>query len=212
MTWETYLIYLVTVLVFFIHPPGPSQMLFIAHSMRYQVKKAMPTLFGDLSANSIQILIAGFGLAGLVHASAEFFTLVKWFGVAYLAWLGIKMIWGSRYKDVETVAKTRGSFFKDGFITSAANPYAVVFFAALFPQFIDPAHAILPQVFILGVTYLVIDGIILLLMGYTAGKLILLLKNQGAVWMGRISGACLRIAAVLLANRDLEADAAGVRQ
>jgi len=212
MTWETYLIYLVTVLVFFIHPPGPSQMLFIAHSMRHKVGRAMPTLFGDLSANSIQILIAGFGLAGLVHTSADFFTFVKWCGVAYLAWLGLKMIWSTRRPDISTVAKSRGSFFKDGFITSAANPYAVVFFAALFPQFIDPAQAVLPQVLILGATYLGIDGVILLLMGYTAEKLILLLKDRAAVWMGRISGACLLIAAVLLANRDLAGDAAGVRK
>jgi threonine/homoserine/homoserine lactone efflux protein len=212
MTLETYLLYLVTVLVFFIHPPGPSQMLFIAHSMRHKVERAMPTLFGDLSANSIQILIAGFGLAGLVQASASFFLAVKWMGVAYLVWLGIKMIWSTRRPDVESVAKSQGSFFKDGFITSAANPYAVVFFAALFPQFIDPTQAVLPQVLILGATYLVIDGVILLLMGYGAEKLVRLLKGSGTIWMSRLSGACLLIAAFLLAGRDLASDASGVRK
>ncbi len=82
MILETYLAYLVAVLIFFAHPPGPSQLLFVAHSMRLNVKKAMPTLAGDLTANSLQIMIAGFGLAGLIQLSATFFLTIKWLGVA----------------------------------------------------------------------------------------------------------------------------------
>jgi threonine/homoserine/homoserine lactone efflux protein len=46
-----------------------------------------------------------------------------------------------------------------------ANPFAVVFFVALFPQFIDPAAPVLPRLLRLGITYIVVDRVILLIWG-----------------------------------------------
>ena len=60
--------------------------------------------------------------------------------------------------------------FRQGFITSSANPFAVMFFAALFPQFIDPTASTLPQLGILGGTYLLVDGIILIGLGLACPK------------------------------------------
>jgi len=48
--------------------------------------------------------------------------------------------------------------YQQGFFTSASNPKAVVFFAALFPQFIAPEYPLAPQLAILTLTYLVLDG------------------------------------------------------
>lgn len=201
MTLETYLIYLATVLVFFAHPPGPSQILFMAGSMQHGPRRAIPIMAGDLSANAIQIMIAGFGLVGLVALSAGFFTAVKWAGIAYLVYLGLRMILTARTAPGTPVAPKRAALFRQGFVTSAANPYAVVFFAALFPQFIDPGVAVAPQVTILGLTYLVIDGVILILMGATAARLFTLLGSRFSRWSGIVSGTGLLIAAGLLALR-----------
>ncbi|QBF33106.1 LysE family translocator [Thalassococcus sp. S3] len=201
MTFETYLVYLATVLIFFAHPPGPSQVLFMAGSMQHGLRRALPILAGDLTANTGQILIAGFGLAGLVAISANVFTAVKWAGIVYLVYVGLRMIrQASRAKD-KPAAPKRAALFRTGFVTSAANPYAVIFFAALFPQFIDPAAPVAPQVAILGITYLVIDGIILVLMGATAARLFALMGARIERWVGVISGAGLILAAALLALR-----------
>lgn len=204
MSLEVYIAYLATVLLFFAHPPGPSQMLFVAHSMRHGVKRSLPTMAGDLSANSLQIAIAGFGLAGLIHLSAAFFAAVKWVGVLYLVWIGIRIMRSSWRTGSGAPANPQGSaFFRQGFITSAANPYAVVFFAALFPQFIDPAGPLALQIAVLGATYLVIDGAILLAMGMAAHRLVRALGGAFARWLGVVSGFFLIIAAVLLASRDV---------
>ncbi|MEL6181908.1 MAG: LysE family transporter, partial [Myxococcota bacterium] len=56
---------------------------------------------------------------------------------------------------------SRKALWLQGFVTSAANPKAVVFFAALFPQFIDPALPFAAQFAILSLTYLVLDGLFL---------------------------------------------------
>lgn len=203
MTPETYLLYLATVLVFFAHPPGPSQILFMAGSMQHGVRGAMPIMAGDLSANSLQILIAGFGLAGLVAISATAFTVVKWAGIAYLVWVGLRMIRQTRKSGgrAETTAPGRGALFRQGFITSAANPYAVIFFASLFPQFITLSAPIAPQVAILGITYIIIDGTILVIMGAAAARLFQMLGSKFERWAGLVSGAGLLIAAALLALR-----------
>lgn len=207
MTLEIYLAYLATVLVFFVHPPGPSQLLFIAHSMRYDVRNALPTMAGDLSANSLQIAIAGFGLAGLIHLSAGFFFVIKWFGVVYLVWIGIRAIRSGSSKAAAPARK--GRLFRQGFITSAANPYAVVFFAALFPQFIDPALPLTRQILILGATYLFIDGTILLLMGAAAEKLTATLGGRFHAWANRLSGIFMILAAILLAMKDIASPPSG---
>ncbi|MEJ8561344.1 LysE family transporter [Yoonia sp. GPGPB17] len=202
MSIETYLIYLGTVLIFFAHPPGPSQLLFIGSSMQHGLKRAMPIMAGDLSANAIQIIIAGFGLASIVALSANAFTVIKWAGVAYLIWMGIRMIRDATRPAGAKPTPSGRALFRRGFMTSAANPYAVVFFAALFPQFIDPTISVLPQVAILGVTYLIIDGAILLAMGAFASRLVAALGSKFEKWLSILSGFGLIAAAIAIATRS----------
>ena len=202
MTIDAYGLYLLTVAVFFAHPPGPSQLLFVAGSLRHGARGALPIMAGDLSANAVQILAAGFGLVGLIAASAEAFTALKWVGVAYLVWTGVRIIRSTGRSGPAPAAPARRRLFRQGFLTSAANPYAVVFFAALFPQFIDPAHALAPQIAILGVTYLAIDGAILLAMGAAAARLASALGGAFERWMGRVSGLTLIGTAILLGLGD----------
>lgn len=201
MTLETYLAYLATVFIFFARPPGPSQVLFMSGALRHGLMRAVPIGAGDLTANALQILAAGFGLATLIAASAELFTVIKWLGVAYLIWLGLKILRESGTRRAAE-APSRGQLFRRGFLTSAANPYAVIFFAALFPQFIDTTVPLLPQIAILGVTYLVVDGALLLILGGLAERIARALGSAAERWLGRLSGSAMIATAVVLALRD----------
>ncbi len=206
MSIETYILFLGTVLVFFAHPPGPSQLLFIGGSLQHGVRRALPIMVGDLSANSIQIVIAGFGLASLIALSASAFAVLKYLGVVYLIWIGIAMIRDANRARTLQPAPSRAALFRRGFMTSAANPYAVVFFAALFPQFISLEVPVAPQVAILGLTYLVIDGSILLAMGAFATRLVSAFGSKFEKWFGITSGVALILAAIAIALRgDAEA-------
>ncbi|WP_371227742.1 LysE family translocator [Roseovarius sp. 2305UL8-3] len=207
MTAETYLIYLGVLAAFFVTPPDTSQLLIISNSLRHGLKRSMATVAGDLSANAIQMTLAAFGLTAIVAANANALVLVKWLGVAYLVWIGLKLMF-SKPTERSAEAAPSGKLFRQGFVTSSANPYAVVFFGALFPQFIDPAAAILPQLLILGVTYLVVDGLILLLWGWAATRTLGRVKNLTGVWINRISGALMIGAAALLGSKDLVEDSA----
>ena len=205
MTLETYLLYLATVAVFFATPPGPSQILFISNSIRFGVRRTLWTGAGDLSANALQMLAAGFGLAAVIAASANALTVIKWAGVAYLIFYGIRTFLAEPDPvDGRTAGASSRQLYGQGFFTSAANPKAVFFFAALFPQFIDPAADIWPQLLILGVTYLFVDGAILVLMGVGAERILGSLRGKARL-LNRIAGTMMVAAAGLLGLKDVEA-------
>lgn len=205
MTLDIYLAYLAVVAIFFATPPGPSQVLMISNSLRHGWKRSTATIAGDLTANSLQMMAAGFGLAVLISNSAATMNVIKWLGVAYLVYIGIKTLRApppSLERDGTSRTSARRLFFQ-GFATSASNPKAVLFFAALFPQFIDPLLPIWPQLLILGSTYLIIDGVLLVVWGAGAERALGKLR-QNARLLNRISGGMIMGAAGLLATKNMD--------
>ncbi|KAA0909524.1 LysE family translocator [Aquicoccus porphyridii] len=203
---ETYVIYLAAVAVFFATPPDTSQLLIISNSVRHGLRRSAYTIAGDLTANSLQMTGAAFGLAAIIATSASAFIWIKWLGVAYLVWIGVQLFLSKEKTDGVTANTSGQSFrlFRQGFVTSMANPFAVVFFGALFPQFIDPTMPVLPQLFILGISYLVVDGAILLLWGWLGVRAATALKRFSFGLVNKICGALMIGAAVLLASKDFQ--------
>lgn len=205
MSAEVYLLYLGVLVAFFATPPDTSQLLVMSNSARHGLRRSLAVVAGDLSANVLQMTAAAFGLTAVIAASADALWVVKWAGVAYLAWIGLRLI-TSRPRG-QVPAPVTSALFRQGFLTSSANPYAVVFFGALFPQFIDPSAAIVPQLLILGVTYLVVDCLTLVAWGWVAARTLGRIKVLQGIWLNRISGGLMLAAAVLLGSRDLSVEA-----
>ena len=204
MTTETWLLYVGTTLLF-MSTPGPSHLLMLSTAMSNGFQRSLATAAGDLSANVIQILLAGMGLAAVVTASRYGFTVIKWAGVAYLVWIGVRQILASFRNEAgsPTLARTSlRTLYLRGFVTSAANPKAVVFFAALFPQFIDPAAPLAAQIAILGATFIVIDAMFLTFYGKSASWLSSKLASHRRAWVERAAGFGLIAAAVMLGLRS----------
>jgi len=130
MTFEIWTLYVVTVLAL-MSTPGPSQLLILSNSGAHGFRKATFTAIGDLTANALQMLSAGLGLAALIAASASALSVIKWAGVAYLVWLGLRMIRNAKPETGDMgragSAVSLTSLWMQGFLTSAANPKAVVF-------------------------------------------------------------------------------------
>ncbi|MCV6605916.1 MAG: LysE family translocator, partial [Porticoccaceae bacterium] len=154
MTLDIWLIYIATVLAL-MSTPGPSQLLMLSNSGVHGFRRSLATAVGDLTANICQMLAAGLGLAALIATSAAALTVIKWAGVVYLIWLGTRMILKAKADTLgrpEAEKTSLRNLWVQGFITSAANPKAVVFFAALFPQFISAEVPFWPQFLILSTT------------------------------------------------------------
>ena len=127
MSLEAYLLYLSVLAAFFAAPPDTSQLLIMTHSLRHGLRKSLATVAEDLTANTLQILLAGFGLTIVIAAHAQALSVIKWAGVAYLCWLGLRLFI-RKDRAATPVEAAPGWLFRQGFFTSSANPYAVVFF------------------------------------------------------------------------------------
>lgn len=205
MSFEIWLLYVTTVLVF-MATPGPSHLLMLSNAMSHGFKPSLATAAGDLSANALQMLAAGLGLAALLVASQNALSIIKWLGAAYLLWMGIRMLrrasTANKGATPAPTPKLKTLWFQ-GFFTSVANPKAVVFFAALFPQFISADQLFALQFFILSITYIVIDGTFLASYGASAGWLARRLKGKAAAMLDRIGGVFLIGAAIMLGLKTL---------
>ena len=186
--------------------PGPSVLLVSSHRMEFGPKATLPTILGDLSANILQMIVASVGLVTIVTTSAVWFGILKWVGVSYLVVLGVRRFWSPRRDggfpvscSVTRPVPTKRLFFR-GFAVSAANPKAVLFFGSLFPLFIDPRSAWVPQLLALGVTFVVLDGSALHLYAALGGRVrVWLSRRRREHWEDRFTGACLIGAAAALA-------------
>ena len=148
MPLDVWYIYLATVLAL-MSTPGPSHLLMLSNSGAHGFGRSLATAAGYLTANMLQMLAAGLGLAALITTSGMALSVIKWVGVVYLIWLGLRMIRNASDNASSGGAASQtaslNGLWLQGFITSAANPKAVVFFAALFPQFISSELAFWPQ-------------------------------------------------------------------
>ncbi|MBO6949737.1 MAG: LysE family translocator [Rhodospirillales bacterium] len=141
--------------------PGPIVTLVIANSLKHGVRTGVLTVVGANTGTTVMLTAGALGLSTVLAVAADIFEWVRWAGVAYLVYLGIKE-WRHAFKAdpdaVQQIAadqKPKGVFWH-GFIVAITNPKTVFFFVAFFPQFIDPDLAAGPQLAILCVTFMVL--------------------------------------------------------
>ena len=101
------------------------------------------------------------GLGAVLAASATAFAVVKFAGAAYLVWLGVQKWRRAGSDDVAQGKALRSGLFRQGLLVNLTNPKAIVFMAALTPQFIDPNRPQLPQFLIIALTMCVTDTIVM---------------------------------------------------
>jgi threonine/homoserine/homoserine lactone efflux protein len=136
------------------------------------------------------------GLGALLAASEFWFSVVKWVGVAYLAYLGVRLL---RSKGTLTVTGDSGSaerspgraVFLRSFLVAATNPKGYLFFSAFLPQFVAPAQPQLPQYVTLALTFAAIDLAVMLAYAAAGAQAIRLLRARGVLWLDRLCGGAL---------------------
>jgi len=161
MSFNFLLIYSITVFVASI-VPGPSMLLAFTHGLKYGARRTLASALGNLSITLLQAAISIAGLGAILLASEDLFNFIKWVGAAYLIYMGLS-IWHSPSMTFSeepgsqqfSKVPLRKMFMQAAFVT-AGNPKAIVFFTAVFPQFINPNGAYLPQFTML----MVIGGVI----------------------------------------------------
>src|SRR5437773_12297107 len=138
--------------------PGPVVTLVIANGLRHGTSAALTNIAGVQAGLAIVIGIVAIGLTSLMATMGYWFDWVRFAGAAYLVWLGVKLIRApvEGLNADEPPPPPRGGLFLQGFLVLLSNPKVLVLFGAFIPQFMDMEKDHLPQVALLGITFMVI--------------------------------------------------------
>ena len=138
--------------------PGPNVALITANSIAHGTRAGLLTVAGTSCAMLTQLALTGLGLTAMLGSLAQAFDYLRWLGVAYLVYLGLRA-WLAPAVDparVKPDRKAMRSIWLRGFLVSLSNPKTLLFYSAFLPQFIDASRPALPQIMLLSVTFLVI--------------------------------------------------------
>ncbi len=142
--------------------PGPAVSLILATSVAHGGRAALVTVAGSSTAIAVLLTITAFGMTSLMLLLSEWLDWLRWVGCAYLVYLGLQH-WrpgpGAPATDARPAPSRRRLYWR-GFLVSASNPKTLFFYAAFFPQFVDPAGSLPVQLTVLCVTFLVIATIL----------------------------------------------------
>jgi len=143
--------------------PGPNVFLLVSLGLRDGAAAVLRASGGIAVASMLFLLISALGLVAVLVASAPVFHALCIAGAAYLAWLGLRMLWGARSPATAdpSVRERQGRPFVQGLVTHLSNPKAVVYWSALLPQFLDTGRPLAPQVGLLGCSGIALDVAVL---------------------------------------------------
>lgn len=200
MTLSTYLLYLAAVALLIL-TPGPTMLMCMTNAVNHGPRRAMTSVAGAVTAVLGVMLLSAMGVGALLAASETAFTVVKLAGAAYLIFLGIKTFRSEApaVRLDRAAAPSQRSFYLQGFLVGASNPKAVLFFAAFFPQFLNPAAPIAPQFALLALTFVAFEFTVLTACALSVARLVPLLRSSEPVkWINRICGGLFTVMGGLL--------------
>lgn len=204
---DTWLLYLFAIVLIGISP-GPIAMLSMSHGIHFGKIRSIATGFGSVSAALILMMASAAGLGAIISASEYGFTLLKWCGAAYLVFLGIKLLLTKSHAAPIEVSQLKGKgtpkqLYKQAFLVGISNPKDLLFFAALFPQFIDISAPQVPQLTLLALTWAVVDFGFVMIYASMANVLAPTLRASNKLhWFDRTSGGVFLTLAAILISRD----------
>lgn len=120
--------------------PGPDVVCILSNSVSRGSAAGVKVCLGIACAALVHVAAASLGLTAFLAAVPSAFLVVKAIGAGYLAWIGWQMLRHPAAVDAAPRASRWSSPFAQGALSNLLNPKVAIFFLAVLPQFIDPAH------------------------------------------------------------------------
>jgi threonine/homoserine/homoserine lactone efflux protein len=176
--------------------PGPDMATITRNGLAHGRRGVALTALGITTALIGWIGAASFGVAALLQTSAQLFTIVRLAGAAYLAYLGIRTLWGSFHEaPLDTRPKPpapAGRLYRTGLFSAGLNPKLGAFFVTLFPQFIEPGQPALARSLVLGAIFSTIGVLWMISYGLFVTRVRDVIGSQRVKgWMERVTGTVL---------------------
>ncbi|MDM8538471.1 LysE family transporter [Desulfobacterales bacterium HSG17] len=147
--------------------PGAGTITILNATARKGVRGGMKAVFGTLSGDFTYMFAAVLGLSAALGAYPSILVRTQWIGVAYLCWIGFKLIRTSattQSADMET-RKEDWAHFRQALAVSLTNPKVIMFFMAFFPLFLSekstPITLLALMVHVTAISFLIQTGLVI---------------------------------------------------
>jgi homoserine/homoserine lactone efflux protein len=139
--------------------PGPVMLWCMSIGARMSFMHTLVGMLGISLGNLCLILLSAVGMGTLLHESPSVFLLAQLLGALYLMWLGWQILQSPKTHTLPNEMPTHHphTVGRTAFLLAISNPKGIIYFGALFPQFIDNKHALVPQYSLLSIIFLGID-------------------------------------------------------
>jgi homoserine/homoserine lactone efflux protein len=185
--------------------PGPGAVAVMSASMRHGFARGYCATFGLVLGLWTQLLVVAVGLGAVIATSALAFAAVKWLGVAYLVYLGIRQ-WRAPARSKTIAAEggermSRRHIVAEAWLLNAVNPKGTAFMLAVVPQFLTPREPLLPQYLAIGATLGFTDLVVNAVYALFAARLLGVLRTPARLRVvNRVFGSFFIALGVLLAT------------
>jgi len=183
--------------------PGPVMLSCMNNGARLGIRQTWVGMLGASLGNIFLVILSAMGLGLIVNQNDLLFNFIKWTGAAYLVYLGIETIRKplSLHLQVTETSHTRARTVGiNGFLIAISNPKGLIYFGALFPQFIDYQQPLATQFFILTSVFLVTDLVWMLAYALAGNNIMHWLKKPvHQKWFNSLSGLLLMAAGLFMA-------------
>ena len=155
--------------------PGPSVLFIVGRALAHGRRAALTSVAGNTAGAMLVVVVVALGLGAVAASSVVVFTVLKIAGAVYLVHLGVQTIrhrgaLGAAGAGAGGSVAPGGRLFRQGVVVGVTNPKVLVFFAAVLPQFVDPAAgSATSQMLVLGLLFALIAAVLDSAWGLAAG-------------------------------------------
>lgn len=186
--------------------PGANVAFTVSISSRYGFRAGLACAAGFVTGILIYALIVAFGLGIISQWFGQFLAMMRWVGVAYLAWLALKL-WSAPGAGMASTDVTKPSFWKilaQAALIALTNPKAMIFVVVAFSQAVDASRPAMPQLLVLAIAASLMSFIAhstYSTLGYVLGRAVP--SERAGVWVNRLIASILIVGAVGLSITTL---------
>jgi threonine/homoserine/homoserine lactone efflux protein len=134
--------------------PGPNVALIVANSLKFGFRAGVYTALGTTAGVGLQLILVVLGLAAAISIAADALAWIRWAGVVYLIYLGLRT-WREPADDLGKINAAPAKFWH-GLLIAALNPKTLIFNAAFIPQFVGTADASLVRLCLVAAVFLIV--------------------------------------------------------
>jgi len=203
MSWQLWLTFFAAAWAISLSP-GPGALAVMSASLQHGFARGYCATFGLVLGFWTQLVVVAAGIGAILATSAAAFAVVKWLGVAYLVYLGVRQ-WRAPplalSADGLRTPTTRRRIVAEAWLLNAANPKGTAFMLAVVPQFLTPSDPLLPQYLAIGATLAFTDLVVNAVYAALAARLLGVLRTPSRTRaVQRVFGSLFIALGVLLAT------------